>query len=159
MLKRIIVAGLFLWFVATVPVAAAAVSVLVIETGQPTAFPGNQYSVLWENGLLEVFFDSGHIVTNAPLLRLDENPAEGFPDEAEQDFNSAREGGMEYFVISIVDTIVDTEEYTVYLRLFSTKSQKMIQEQIYKGKKSVSMKDEYQNIKKAAGVMSAHLNG
>ena len=155
MLKRIIIAGLFLWFVATAPVTAAAVSFLVIETGQPTAFPGNQYSALWENGLLEVFFELGHIVTNAPLLRLDENPADGFPNEAEQDFDSAREGGMEYFVIGIVDTA----EYTVYLRLFSTKSQKMIREQIYRGKKSVSMKDEYQNIKKAAGVMSAHLNG
>ena len=153
MQKRIIAIGLYFWFAATAPVTAAAVSVLVIETGQPIGFPGNQYSVLWENGLLEVFFESGHIVTNAPLLRLDKNPAGGFPTEADQDFDSAREGGMDYFIV----TIVDTEQYTVYLRLFNTKSQKMIREQIYNGRKPISMKDEYENIKKAVSAMNAYL--
>ena len=48
---------------------------------------------LWESGLMDVFFEAGHIVSNAPALRLDRKPAEAFPEAARPELNEAIAGG------------------------------------------------------------------
>jgi hypothetical protein len=147
-------AGLFLSFIAVFPLNAATISFLVMETGQNREDPAGQYPILWENGLLEIFFESGHIVTNFPKIKIDERPTDDFPNEAERDFENAQEGGMDFFLVGIVD-------YTqagVSLRLFSTKSPKMIQEQKYTVTSFRSTREEYENIKTAVKIMAARLN-
>ena len=157
MLKKHIFTGLcigfFAVFFAPSPLGAATVSILVMEAGQSRENQGGQYPILWENGLLEIFFDAGHIVSNSPRLQINEKPDDDFPPEAERDFNNAQEGGMEYFLVAIVD-------YTgsnVSLRLFNTKSSKMIHEQRYAASTFRSSKEEYEKIKKAVRPMTAHL--
>ena len=153
-MKNYLFAGLFLGFIAVFPLNAATISFLVMETGQSKEDPAGQYPILWENGLLEIFFESGHIVTNFPIMKIGEKPAGDFPDEAERDFENAQEGGMDFFLIGIVDYA----RSGVSLRLFSTKSPKMIQEQKYTVTSFRSTKEEYENIKTAVKVMAARLN-
>ncbi|MDR0457270.1 MAG: hypothetical protein LBH20_11385 [Treponema sp.] len=153
MIRNHLLAGLFLCLIASFPLDAANISFLVMETGQSKEDPAGQYPVLWENGLLDVFFESGHIVSNFPIMRVVEKPADGFPGEAEQDFESAKNGGMEYFIVGIVDyTAAD-----VSLRLFNTKSLRIIQEHKYTVKTFKNTKEEYENIKAAIKIMAAHL--
>jgi hypothetical protein len=157
MLKKIAGIGLFFVIFAIAllsasPLSAATVSVLVMETGSPGEQTG-QYSIMWENGLLEVLFETGHIVTNSPRMSLSEKPADGFPDEAEKDFEGAKTGGMDYFLVAIVDYA----QSNVSLRLFNIKSPKMIYEQKYAVTTYRNIKEEYDKIKMAVGSMTVHL--
>ena len=134
--------------------AAASVSVMVIEVGIPKDSAASQYTQMWENGLMDVLFDSGHIVSNAKILRLHEMPEDGFPDVAERDFDEAKETGMQYFLITIVE---HPRPYKVYLRLFSVKNQELIQELKYTWDNPRNDKEENENIRKAAGGILSRL--
>jgi len=148
--KYRILAGLCIWILSASALYAANVSVLVMESGQSRESPGNQYPTLWENGLLDAFFDSGHIVTNAPIKKIDGKPSEGFPVEAERDFDNAQEGGMDYFVVAVIDYATPN----VSLRLFDIRSTKMVREQKYRITTFNVTKDELDKIKAAATTMA-----
>jgi hypothetical protein len=139
------------------PLNAAAVSFLVIETGLPPGSEGNRYSILWEDGLLEVFFDEGHIVFNAPMMRLDRKPSAAFPREAQNSLDEALGGGAEYFVLALVDYSILTPR-NVSLRLFRTRPYKMLYEQQYADRDSRTEKEEYANVKQAVLGLVSHLN-
>jgi len=134
----------------------AAVSCLVIETGA-SGGSKSQYSAMWENSMMDVLFDNGHIVSNAPRMRLDRKPAASFPPEAEKDYQEARINGMEYFVIAIIEQGSGGVAQTVSLRLFSTDSQKMINEQVYAYSAPKSAREENENIKKAVSLIAAQI--
>jgi hypothetical protein len=136
----------------------ATVSCLVIETGLSSGGPKSQYSTMWENNLMDVFFDAGHIVSNARMIRLDRKPAENFPREAQSDYEEARENGMDYFLIAIIEQKVESSEtQTVRLRLFRTNSRELINEQVYSDNKPRSAKEENESIKKAINLLAAQI--
>ena len=145
--------GLFIGIFAAPVLCAANISVLVIESGLSGESAGNVYPFLWENGLMDAFFDSGHIVTNAPKIQIDGKPDADFPAEAERDFNNAKEGGMNYFLIALIDYSTPL----VSLRLFDIKSTKMVLEQKHAVTTLRNTKEETDKIKAAARVMAAHL--
>ena len=154
MLKKLIVSGLLSCILSVFTLGAANVSFMVLETGLPAGSPANPYSATWENALMDVFFEMGHIVSNAPRMRLAEKPAEVFPYEAERDFDSAIEGGMDYFVIALID---HNRPRTVSLRLFNTKSQQMLQEQIFEDRRFSTSREEHENIKMAIESLAVFL--
>jgi len=145
--------GLLIGFFAAPALWAANVSVLVLEAGLSEENPGNVYPYLWENGLMDAFFNSGHIVTNAPKILIDGKPDGDFPAEAERDFNNAKEGGMDYFLIALIDYSTPL----VSLRLFDIRSTKMVLEQKHAIITLRNTKEESDKIKAAARVMVAHL--
>jgi hypothetical protein len=111
---------------------------------------------MWENNLMDVLFETGHIVSNGRILRLDRKPAESFPGEAEPDFQEARESGMDYFLVAIIEQgSGDTQ--TVSLRLFSTKSRTLIKEQVYNDNRPKSAKEENEIIKRTIGLIAAQI--
>jgi hypothetical protein len=131
MIKRL---GALLVFFAllTFPLSASMVSFLVIETGLQPESSAGEYSSLWEDGLMGVFFDSGHIVSNGPVLRLEKNPVKEFPDEIQADFLEAREGGAEYFIMALLEYRIDNGNYKpsgVSVRVFSTSSRDLVYQQ------------------------------
>ena len=152
-MKYRILTGLFIGIFAAPVLWAANVSVLVMESGVSGENPGNVYPFLWENGLLDTFFESGHIVTNSPKIQIDEKPDGDFPAEAERDFSNARAGGMDYFLIALIDYTTPL----VSLRLFDIRSTKMVFEQKHAVTTLRSTKEENDKIKAAAQVMAAHL--
>ncbi|MCL2600795.1 MAG: hypothetical protein FWD88_06410, partial [Treponema sp.] len=144
--------GLFMCAVAVSGLYAANVSFLVMETGVPRDGASSRYSIMWENGLLEVFFESGHIVSNAPRMSLTDTViSEGFPSEAARDHADARNGGMDYFLIAIIEH----PSRDVSLRLFTTTSQKMIAERAYPGSSTRTVREENENIRTAVREMAA----
>jgi hypothetical protein len=155
MLKKSFLYGLFLYIFAISPLHAAMVSFLVIETGLPEGSPISQYTTLWENSLLEVFFESGHIVTNSPILRLAEKPSEDLPYEAERDLDNAKDGGMHFFLLAIVD---HNSSNNVSLRLFKTSNHELLQRQEHSYTGSKSRREEQDSIKKTIGVIAAQLH-
>jgi hypothetical protein len=154
MSKKPLLYGLILYIFAALPLNAAMVSFLVIETGLPMGTPISQYTTLWENSLLEVFFESGHIITNSPILRLAEKPTEDLPYEAERDLESAKDGGMRYFLVAIVD---HNTPNNVSLRLFNTGNHELLQKQEHSNSGFRSNRDEQESIKKTIGAIAAQL--
>jgi hypothetical protein len=150
--KYRIFAGLFLGIFAAPALCAANISILVIEAGLNGEKPKTQYAVLWENALLDAFFDSGHIITNSPKIQID-GKDDDFPAEAERDFNYAKEGGMDFFLIALIDYSTSI----VSLRLFDIRSTKKTLEQMYAASTFRNTKDETDKIKTAARIMAAHV--
>ena len=128
MRKKTVVLALLFLAITVFPAYSANVSFLVIETGLGRESPASIHSTMWEDSLLDVFFESGHIVTNSPILRLTQRPEEGFPNAAARDFEEARDGGMDYFVIAVVN---HPAPHNVSLRLFRTNSQELVMEYVY----------------------------
>ncbi|MDR1420106.1 MAG: hypothetical protein LBI86_07020 [Treponema sp.] len=148
------IAVLFLLAGLGVSLEAAAVSFLVVETGLPPEAGVNTYSSLWENSLLDVFFDAGHIVSNVPTLRLKNKPGGELPDEARDDIAEAAEGGMDFFIVAILEYRSDSETETadikprqVSLRIFTTSPYRMLFEQLCTEKTNSSMDDEFVWVK------------
>jgi hypothetical protein len=143
-------AVLFLSVVLSVPVPAATVSFLIVETGLLPGAAANEHSNLWESGLLDVFFDAGHIVSNAPILRLDGKFEKDLPEKARADIDEAALGGMDYFIIAVLDypplEISEAEAKKpdrVSLKLFTTSPCKLLFEQLCNKKQLTSMDDEF----------------
>ena len=135
----------------------ANVSCLVIETGLTPGEPKSRYSAMWENNLMDVLFETGHIVSNGRMIRLDRKPAENFPGEAERDYQEARGNGMDYFLIAIIEQGSAGGPQTVCIRLFSTNSQNLIKEQIYADNRPTSAKEEDESIKRTIGLIAAQI--
>ncbi|MDR0668682.1 MAG: hypothetical protein LBF95_01250 [Treponema sp.] len=86
------------------PIFAANLYILVAETGGGTEEPSGERrdaefesSFLWETCLLDVFFETGHVVSNAPALSLDGS------EVLDAEFAEARSGGADYVVAALLD--------------------------------------------------------
>jgi hypothetical protein len=172
MAKKRLFAGLVLYILAAFHLEAATVSFLVIETGLPAEWGASQHSGLWESGLLDVFYEAGHIVSNAPVLRLTEKPRAKFPEEARADLNEALQGGAEYIILALLEYEAPADVKSgsgaapadiqkprnISLRVFRASPQTLLYEQQYTDKTSATLKDEYDSLKKAVRTLIPHLN-
>ena len=147
MFKKSSLTVLLLFFLISLPLNAANLSFLIIESGLPDRSKTSPYSIMLENELFDMLFEMGHIVSNAPILQLDIKPDEVFPSEAERDFELAKEGGMEYFIIGLVDHSSFTNN--VLLRMFNINSRKMLGEISFSGRQANSPRETSENIKKS----------
>jgi hypothetical protein len=108
--------GFFLFAALALPVSAANLNVVVVETGVSGAenitIGAFEASSLWENSFLDVFFEAGHIVSNSPVLRLarlgakdfpgKESPNKEFPPEMSIELEDAAAGGADFFIIALL---------------------------------------------------------
>jgi hypothetical protein len=153
--------GLSLICIAGLPLSAATVSVAVVETGLQEESPRSESSNLWENGLMDVFFDAGHIVSNAPLMRLPGKPAAPFPEELRDDLAEAAAGGMEFLVLALLEyqetAAPESGPRHVSLRLFRIDPLKLIVEQDIRGGDARKAADVYALAKSAARGIATHI--
>ena len=162
-----------------VSVNAANVSVMVIESGVRKTVS----AAAWENGLMDVLFEAGHVVSNAQNLVLGESGAgenvfwdavmapgtitvstttssardadELIPLEAAGDLQEAYENGMDYFLLVLLDYADSTHSKprNVTLKLFDTNPVKFITSQNYRWSSKVTSKADYYNAGRAMRVI------
>ncbi|MDR1410775.1 MAG: hypothetical protein LBI91_01060 [Spirochaetaceae bacterium] len=148
----------FISFAALVPASAYTVSFVVAEIGIPEGQGVSEYSNFWESGLLDVFFDAGHIVSNGHVLRLGAPPAKQFPDEAAETLSEANAGGADYFILALLDYRVSGAPDTspipkpkqVSLRLFKTNPFRFIREEKFAGFQEPRAGEDFISAKRAA---------
>jgi hypothetical protein len=152
------------WLLAVSPVFTATISVLVIETGVREGGPVNESSIIWETSLLDVFFDAGHIVSNAPIRSLNKSPNKEIPDEVRGNLEEAIQGGADFFILALLDyqgtAAVNTQKIkpqSVSLRLFSANPYKLLYEQFYSARTQSPGNDELTNAKGVARLILPHL--
>ncbi|GHU92305.1 hypothetical protein FACS189479_00820 [Spirochaetia bacterium] len=148
------------------PLQGATVSFLVMETGLREDAKANEYSSLWENSLMEVFFEEGHIVSNSPVLRIDQKTKAAaedreFPNEASADLGEARDGGVDYFVLATLDFPAGDGKTPgdISIRLYKTRPYQFLYEERYAGKSSSNKNDEFARIKQTVRRLLPHLKG
>ncbi|MDR2553484.1 MAG: hypothetical protein LBD31_10030 [Treponema sp.] len=162
MKKRCIV--LFLLAGILIPLPAATISVLVIETGLPPGMGATESASVWESGLMDAFFDAGHIVSNAPILRLEETPGSEFPPEVRRDFDAARIGGSDFFVMVLIKyrgvppETEQEEPREITIKLFSVSSGKLIYEMSAAAKAWGSSQEAFLDAKRNAGYLIPRLS-
>jgi len=142
------------------PLSASMISVLVVETGLKDNSNVGQYSSLWEDGLLSVFFDAGHIISNGNILRLEKMPTKALPDEVLIDHADAFNGGADYFIMVILqyenrNGRLRPQEAT--LRLFSTNTGGMIFQSVIPAGRGTTIDEEYRRAKDAARTIIPHI--
>ncbi|MDR2363854.1 MAG: hypothetical protein LBD65_05515 [Spirochaetaceae bacterium] len=153
-----------LWLLLVSPVFAANISFLVIETGIREEGAVHESSNLWETGLLDVFFDAGHIVSNAPIMRLNKSQNKEIPDEARGNLEEAIQGGADFFILALLDyqgaaaaNAPKIKPQAVSVRLFRTRPYKLLYEQFYSDGAQTPGNDELTKAKGAARSIIPHL--
>ncbi|MDR0689894.1 MAG: hypothetical protein LBG08_06480 [Spirochaetaceae bacterium] len=157
-----------LWLGLVVPVFAANISVLVIETGVREGGAVHESSNLWETGLLDAFFDAGHIVSNAPIMSITmsvtKSQSKEIPDEARANLEEAVQGGADFFILVLLDyqgvtaaNALQIKPQAVSLRLFRTRPYKFLYEQVYSDGAHTPGNDELTKAKGAARSILPHL--
>jgi hypothetical protein len=81
---------------------AATVLIMMIETGGNLEADNNTAGV-WEGGMMDIFFEAGHIVSNAPALRILTGDDEVPDSETRRGFEEAGRNGADYFVVVRLD--------------------------------------------------------
>jgi hypothetical protein len=147
--------GIFLVF----RIGAAEVSFLVIETGLPQEDGKKQYSGICENALMDVFFESGHIVSNAPLKRLNFGPSGEIQREAAPEMEEAVRGGAEFFIVAVLDyKSGESIPGNISLILYRLKPYKKIFEERFAGKRTGTVKEDFENLKRMSSGLVPRLN-
>ena len=147
-------------FLPVLPLTAYTVSFVVVETGLPQGYPTAEASKFWEAGLLDVFFNAGHIVSNAPIARVQEDlDGSMFIPDIQGEYNEAVDGGAQFFILVLLD--YTGKDYTgnrnmiprpqaISIRLFGTNPYRFFLEQKYPGGRTTPIGDELIVAKDAA---------
>ena len=149
--------ALFFITAAAFPAWGATVSILVIETGLQKDLPAAEFSRAWEDALMDSFFERGHIVRNAPILRLSGPAGTEFPEEAARDeLRNAQEGKADFLLVALLDyrgvsATKAMKPRGVTFRLFKVNPAQAVFEQTYSG--------ELPSPDRAAGDLMSHIKG
>jgi hypothetical protein len=144
-LAAVILFGILLTFKAE----ASLISFYVVETGLPENAGVNKHSLLWENTFMDVFFDSGYIVTNYPMMRFATAQEGNIQEIAGFDPFEAIDAGVDYILIAKLDypsAIHPPEIISFYL--FTVKQHEIIYEKQISGRRYGSDKDAIADMKK-----------
>jgi len=146
-MKKYFLAVMFFVFL-VINANASMVSFFIIETGLPQNDTDNQHSITWENAFMDVFFDSGYIVSNSPIIRLNSKPNGDILSSISFNLTEARNMGMDFLLIAHIDYNSDNSRpesisFTIY-RVFTREKlmENNVQVRTYR-----SSRDEYEDIK------------
>jgi hypothetical protein len=149
-----------LFVVLTFPVSASVVSFLIVETGINDEASNPQYTSVWEGGLMNAFFDAGHIVTNSPITRMERKPDKDISGIIEADFKEAANGGAEYFILGFLEYRIQGGRPVpsgIQLKIYRTRAQTVVYEHSFQAGTGKSLTEEYQFAQNAGRVIISHL--
>jgi hypothetical protein len=161
-MSKALMAAVFLAVFITLKAGAAEVSLLVAETGLSQEDGKKQHSLAWENALLDACFEAGHVVTNAPLMRLADKAAGDFPEEAAGVMKEALEWGTDFFIIALLDYEDGGKvPRETTLRLFRSNQNQYMKtyEQKLPGRSFKTLNEELDFLKITAQGLATHLTG
>jgi len=157
MLKRIVF--VFFVFFAVFGVEASMISFVIIETGLPQEGERNQHSMIMENALLDVFFDAGHIVSNAPMLRYETKPSGDFLQSSAYSMEEdALNAGVDYIVLAHLDYSNSQTPGEISFFIYRIRGRVKVLERQISGKTYRSARDEIDDLKIIVRELVPYLN-
>ena len=149
-----------LFAVLVIPVSASVVSFLLVETGLRDGAPETQYTSLWEDGLMNAFFDAGHVVTNSLITRMERRPERDLTGIIEVDFREAASGGAEFFILGFLDYRTQEGRLVpsdIVVKIYRTSSQQIVYEQRFQAGTGRNLNEESLLAKNTGRVIISHL--
>ena len=149
-----------LFVVLIFPASASMVSILLVETGLNEAAPATQHASLWEGGLMASLFDAGLIVTNSPVLRMEQKPVRVLDSTVRIDFDDAAMGGADFFVLCLLEFQSQGRgavPVAITIQTYKTDTQELIFEQIFSANRGNNQNEEYQIAQNAGKVIVSHI--
>ncbi|GMO54233.1 MAG: hypothetical protein Ta2G_13100 [Termitinemataceae bacterium] len=151
-------------FFSAFPAFSANVSVIIVETCLSDEHVDSLSSV-WESGIMDVLFESGHIVSNAQSIKIQRNAEEDIPEEVRASIEEAEAGGSEYFIMAVLKYVennnrdVVNKPIQVTLKVISLITHKIIYKEIISKPVSSTQRDEFANAQKAAHIIMPYIGG
>ena len=139
-----------------VSLKAATVSVLVVETGLS---PGHgTIAMAWEYGMMDAFFDAGHIVSNVPSYQI-AAVSDSLPPEVREDLDQARIGGADFFVLILLNYSDNTAGHPkeALIRVFRVSSGELFYETASSARVWGNIEEELRDAKQNAGKVVSRL--
>jgi hypothetical protein len=137
------------------------VSVVVVEVGIPEDAPTVDSSSIWESGLMDAFYEHGHIVSNAAMLRLNADHTAPVLSEELVNIDEVKEGGSAYYVLAVLNYIGIKEPTSrptsISLRLVQLYPDKVLYETQIDGNGLQTQNDELERAMNAAETMIPYL--
>jgi hypothetical protein len=146
--KKSILITLLIGVLFTLHAEASVISFCVIETGLQTEGARNRNSMLWENAFMDVFFDSGYIVSNYPMMRFSTKPEGSIIEVSGFDAGEAKDAGVEYILVTQLDydnALFPPTVITFYV--FRVDNHQVIYEKRIAGIANKSEKNAYEDMK------------
>jgi hypothetical protein len=148
-------------------VHAANISVLVVEvgadgaagaaSGKGAAGVSVRQSVTerWESGMMDVFFEAGHIVSNGRSFQMPEKVIrDDFKKTFAADLDEAREGGADYLVLATLDYSrakkPSAMPHDITVSVFSLHTHRFLFEESAAINANLSLAEEFARAKKIA---------
>ena len=152
----------FLWVFFIFPLSASMVSFMVIETGLHPESHGGNYSTVWEDALMGVFFDEGFIVSNSPVMRMNRFPEDVLPQEIQGDFFDAYRGGAEFFILVLLEFVAQgglIRPHGALVRVLRTGEHTgdLIYEQHIPAGTGTGIRDEFIRAQETGKILAAHI--
>ena len=157
--KRLGVIAVLLMFLAF-PASASMVSLLLVETGISEKTSSSQYSSLWEGGLMSVFFDAGHIITNNPIARMEKKPEPDLSGPVATDIEEAVRGGADFFILGFLEYKPQRDRVAlsgITLKLYKADSRQIVFEQHFPAGTGKNSNEEYQFAQNAGRIIVSHI--
>jgi hypothetical protein len=146
-MKKVVLAVLFS-ILLVFNAEASLISFYVIETGVPENVGRIQHSLTWEDAFMEVFFESGYIVSNYPMMRLAQKPNGNILEISGFDIFEAKDAGIDYILISLIDYSSPYQlPDRVSIYIFTTKNHEVIYERHLAGRSYRNEREEFDGLK------------
>jgi len=148
MKKGLIFALVFTIFL-SVQAEASMVAFYLVETGlEEEAVLSNRHAEIWENGFLDVFFEAGHIVSNAPILRLNAKPRGDILRAIDFNVVDVRDGGIDFVIIAMLDYTGGSQTpREITFHIYRVIPREHILERTIPGKTYRTVREEFEDIK------------
>jgi hypothetical protein len=165
---------------ALLPVAAADLSVVVVEADVVPDTPLRAASRQWEHGMLDVFFEAGHIVSDGRTFQINQKPDKGnFHALFQSDIQDAVDGGEDYLVLASLDYRKEVQNKgteknipassrsspplqnpaSVTISVYAVRKGKVLYSATIPGNTRNTMKNELENARRAAWNTLPYLGG
>jgi len=132
----------------SVNAGASTIAINIVETGTPESRSLYEYTELWEDAFMDVFFESGFIISNAPVMRFETKPVIGIFEYLFYDAAEINRWGVDYIFITQLDytgTLRQPSEITFII--YRVKTKEIILERKIEGRTYRSTREGYDDIK------------
>jgi hypothetical protein len=160
MKNRLMAVTAALLMLMALPASASMVSILLVETGLGESAPNTQYASLWEGGLMEAFFNAGHIVTNSPVARMAQKPDLDLSGFIEFDFVDAVEGGADFFILAFLqfkNSARAASPELLCVKIYSTGTRELVYQETFSAGRA-NLTDEYRHAQDVGRILLSHIS-
>ncbi|MCL2276766.1 MAG: hypothetical protein FWC21_02595 [Treponema sp.] len=127
---------------------ASTVIINIIETGIPENRSVSEYTEIWEDAFMDVFFESGLIISNDSILRFETKPLINIFEYVVYDISEISKWGIDFIIITQLDYIGNIRQPSeINFIIYKVRTNEIVMERMIEGKTYRSTREGLDDIK------------